>query len=669
MVHPNLIGAAAASAPAASSASRSSLRLPSGSFRAGSPFPSLSSYDDGGFWGSRRRSSLAASLRRNSGYQTFPTAPPKTPGCPNRSFDEAMGSGAADDAHSDDDDEPDDDDDAAARSYGPTPLPLRQLALLALLSLAEQTALNSISPYLPTMVRAMDDIPEAQAGLYVGLLASAFALAQLTTNLMWGALCDRVGRKPVMLLGSALLAACFALFGFCTRYWHMVVVNVAMGLLNGNAAVVPTCLGELTDRSNQSRAFTWLPVMYSIGSITGPALGGLLVPDGADLSAHTYPFLLPNVASAALLVSAVVVLAIWFDETMDEADRKGDIPGFAWARSLAARLWRDPENPRERMASWSTRWPTSASRRQADPDEYDDDLEDDVDPLTPLDAPGGSSESRTLFGSSRGHERTRGDVSATDDDDKHSASRQRSVFRQLLNHRTMIVLATYLVFQLANISFNSLYPIFASAPGPTGRELSPETIGLLLSLAGLITILFQVSLFQPLKARMGNLRTYQFALFGLAASTALIPWIGSEGDEPPFGLGTGKAWLYSELGLVLVVKSICAVGGLSSVMLLINNSAPSNETLGTLNGIAQTLSAAGRSIGPFLSGGLFTLASQVRPRGELLAWGIFGGIALLGWFGSLTIRGEGLESSDWVGEDEGEDEAQESGDEEAGPGS
>lgn len=659
MVHPNLIGAAAASAPAASSASRPSLRLASGSFHAGSPFPSLSSYDDGGFWGSRRRSSLAASLRRSSGYQTFPTAPPKTPGDPNRSFDDATGSDAADDTISDDD-EPD----AAAHTHGPTPLPLRQLALLALLSLAEQTALNSISPYLPTMVRAMDDIPEAQTGLYVGLLASAFALAQLATNLMWGALCDRVGRKPVMLLGSALLAACFVAFGFCTRYWHMVVVHVAMGLLNGNAAVVPTCLGELTDRSNQSRAFTWLPVMYSIGGITGPALGGLLVPDSADLLEYVYPFLLPNAASAALLVAAVIVLAIWFDETMDEADRKGDLPGFAWARSVAARLWGEPENPRERMASWSTRWPTSSSRRQAGPDEYDDDLDDDIDPLTPLDVPGGSSEGNPLFGSRRGHERTGAGVSAIDADDKHSASGQRSVFRQLLNHRTMIVLTTYLIFQLANISFNSLYPIFASAPGPTGRELSPETIGLLLSFAGLATILFQISLFQPLKARMGNLRTYQFALLGLAASMALMPWIGSDGDEPRLGLGTGKAWLYTELGIVLVLKSVCAVGGLSSVMLLINNSAPSHETLGTLNGIAQTLSAAGRSIGPSLSGGLFTLASQVRPRGELLAWGLFGGVALLGWFGSLAIRGDGLESGDWVGEDE--DEGHESADEEAG---
>lgn len=74
--------------------------------------------------------------------------------------------------------------------------------------------------------------------------------------------------------------------------------------------------------------------------------------------------------------------------------------------------------------------------------------------------------------------------------------------------------------------------------------------------------------------------------------------------------------------------------------------------LGTLNGIAQTISALGRSVGPFLSGGLFALSSRVQPRGELIAWGVFGGIAMVGYFGTMAIDGENLESDDWDGEEE-----------------
>lgn len=91
----------------------------------------------------------------------------------------------------------------------------------------------------------------------------------------------------------------------------------------------------------------------------------------------------------------------------------------------------------------------------------------------------------------------------------------------------------------------------------------------------------------------------------------------------------------------------------------ITNSAPSHEVLGTLNGIAQTLSAAGRSVGPFLSGALFTLSEGVQPKGEALAWGLFAGIALLGWLGTWLIRGRGLESDDWEGGDDGGPETDE----------
>lgn len=72
--------------------------------------------------------------------------------------------------------------------------------------------------------------------------------------------------------------------------------------------------------------------------------------------------------------------------------------------------------------------------------------------------------------------------------------------------------------------------------------------------------------------------------------------------------------------------------------------------------MAQTLSALGRSIGPFVSGGLFTLSTNIHPKGEALAWSLFGGLALLGWVGSLFIRADGLESDDWIGAEDDEDE-------------
>lgn len=98
----------------------------------------------------------------------------------------------------------------------------------------------------------------------------------------------------------------------------------------------------------------------------------------------------------------------------------------------------------------------------------------------------------------------------------------------------------------------------------------------------------------------------------------------------------------------------------------ITNSAPNHSVLGTLNGLAQTLSAAGRAAGPFLSGGLFSISTHIRPRGEALAWGIFGGVAFLGFLASWGIRGDDLESAEWdeeEGSEADEEESEEEGEE------
>lgn len=554
----------------------------SGSFHAGAPIPSLNN------------------MRRQSHrYQTFPTTPPKTP--LEQPAPPSDASSISDESE-----------------HEETPLPIKQLMLLAFLSLAEQTALNSISPYLPEMVVSMPGIPPEKSGLYVGILASSFALAQLSTNFLWGYASDVIGRKPVLIMGTFALMCCFCVFGLCKQYWQIVIVHIAMGLLNGNAACVPTVLGEVTDRSNQSRAFTYLPVIYSLGGITGPALGGLLV----GKTGRQFPYLGPNILAAALLACAVIVVGIWFEETLDEGNVSFDKP--AWLEKLLSYFPGKKSPPRRN--SWSARWPRAHAQSRSllvsnNSDESDEEDEDDDN----------------------------------DDGDKYNPA--KSAWRDL-SKTTVLVLCTYLVFQLSNISFNSLYPIFASSPAPIGRELNPSKIGVSLSAAGVATIIFQAFLFKPFKAKLGNRGTYRLSLLGMGIAMLLMPWVGYVDDKPPFGIGSGKAWLYGELGVVLIIKNICAVGGLSSVMLLITNSAPSSASLGSLNGFAQTLSALGRSIGPFVSGGLFTLSTNIHPKGEALAWSLFGGLAICGWGASLFIKGADLESDDWEGQEDEEVEGE-----------
>lgn len=538
--------ASSSGAVPSSSSARPSLKRPvrltsSGSFHAGAPIPSFPSVLESA---GRKRKDLSGMRRQSTHrYTTFPTQPPKTPSdAPDSTAILSLGS-----------DDGTDDGWSRYRRRGhghrhtnsrdsndATPLPIRQLSLLALLSICEQTALNSIGPYLPTMIASFPEIPDGQVGLYVGLLASSFALAQLVTNFLWGYFSDRVGRKPTMLLGTAMLMCCFAFFGFCKAYWQVLVVHIAMGLLNGNAAVVPTVLGEVTDRSNQSKAFTWLPVMYSLGGITGPALGGLLV---GEIDGQSYPFLGPNITSAALLGLAVVVLGIWFEETLEDVDRRRRLSGFGWIHKVSSWFGRG----KGKGGSWRG-W-LGSHQQDEGPGEQGDAGEEQA------------LLHNTDFGiDSQDHARAGEDTKDTQPSDR------RSTLRQLLNWTTISILLTYLIFQVANISFNSLYPIFASTSPPTGRALGPGTIGVSMSLAGVVTIFFQVTFFERVKARLGNLGTFRLSLLGLALCMCLIPWVGYKDADG----GAGRKWLLAELGVILVLKNFSAVGGLSCVLLLVS---------------------------------------------------------------------------------------------------
>lgn len=56
-----------------------------------------------------------------------------------------------------------------------------------------------------------------------------------TANFFWGRLSDKIGRKPVILMGTLLTASCFLAFGFCRTLWQAIAVQAIMGFVNGNA--------------------------------------------------------------------------------------------------------------------------------------------------------------------------------------------------------------------------------------------------------------------------------------------------------------------------------------------------------------------------------------------------------------------------------------------------
>ena len=475
------------------------------------------------------RPTLLASQNRKSStihYQTFPTPPPRSKGQP-LSASPPSSSGSRRHARSN----------SNVSNREETPLPKKQLAMLAVIALSEQTALNSISPYLPQMASSFPEVDIGQVGLYVGTIASAFALAQFTTNFFWGWLSDRIGRKPVVLIGTFFTAVGFLLFGFCRTLWQAVLVQVFIGLVNGNQGIISTCLGEITDRTNQSRAFVYLPVIYGLGSITGPVLGGLLVPKGAvPTRKHPYPFLPPNLLSAGILFFDMILSMFFLEESLAEAQ---DLPPLGnRVANLFSWVWQFASSSRPSYLKSEDGPPLLHNGAPAADDTDGEDYDEDDQGFTPTFLPHNDTE----------------------------LSRKTVFCRD-----TLCILASFMIFQIANISYNSLYPIFGAALPPIGRDLSPEEIGVTIGFAGIVTIVFQVGLFGRLREKMGNRITYRVCMGAMVVAYLLTPWVGyKDADQGDAAISSGQKWLWVELGFVLLIRAVAAVGCLTSALLLVS---------------------------------------------------------------------------------------------------
>lgn len=75
----------------------------------------------------------------------------------------------------------------------------------------------------------------------------------------WGALSDRVGRKPVLLLGCFGTMLSLVMVGFASNIWIALIGRALGGLLNGNIGVVQTMVGELVTKPEHERKWPSAP--------------------------------------------------------------------------------------------------------------------------------------------------------------------------------------------------------------------------------------------------------------------------------------------------------------------------------------------------------------------------------------------------------------------------
>jgi DHA1 family tetracycline resistance protein-like MFS transporter len=141
--------------------------------------------------------------------------------------------------------------------------------------LLDMLALGVVIPVLPKLVVDFLAGDAARAATIYGLFGTAWALMQFFFSPLHGALSDRFGRRPLILLSNFGLALDYVLMALAPNLWWLFVGRVISGISAASIATSYAYIADVTEPQQRSARFGLLGVAFGAGFVLGPALGGL----------------------------------------------------------------------------------------------------------------------------------------------------------------------------------------------------------------------------------------------------------------------------------------------------------------------------------------------------------------------------------------------------------
>lgn len=172
--------------------------------------------------------------------------------------------------------------------------------------------------------------------------------------------------------------------------------------------------------------------------------------------------------------------------------------------------------------------------------------------------------------------------------------------------------------------------------------MPPRDVGLAMSILGIIGIGMQLFIYPIANAKFGTIRSWRIFLYCFPLAYVLVPFLSIVPSKTPPPAEKDGIWVWVALCAVLFIQVTGRTFALPATTILVNNATPHPSVLGTMHGVAQSLSSAARTVGPTLGGALYGLGLKEGVVGAVF-WGL-SGVALVNCMASLWVReGDGHE--------------------------
>jgi DHA1 family multidrug resistance protein-like MFS transporter len=181
----------------------------------------------------------------------------------------------------------------------------RNLAILFFTLVVVMMGFGMVIPILPFYI-----LEFGAGGSAMGFLMASYAIMQFVFSPIWGSISDRIGRKPILMIGVFGFALTQLMFGFSTELWMLLASRVLAGVLS--SATLPTAMayiGDSTTERDRGGGMGIIGAAMGVGMVLGPGIAGWMA---------TYSLAAPFFFAAGLSVVSLVLIFLLLPESLPD---------------------------------------------------------------------------------------------------------------------------------------------------------------------------------------------------------------------------------------------------------------------------------------------------------------------------------------------------------------